>query len=176
MLNEKWLRHFRVRSQDIPRHPLVGSGNGTNRLGMRQTVWEWDELSASYLDLFVVDGEFEIRERLSWNDPGVSEHLGSCPPLHGVYVQHAEDKVLGWGRNWVPVSSGETDFALTNPRQNLLRSVLRTSCKGSAAKGGRVTVYNAWTITDGFHPGRATSWGQPCKRGSITADLLLWSL
>ena len=119
-------------------------------------VWEWDELSASYLDLFVVDGEFEIRERLSWNDPGVSEHLGSCPPLHGVYVQHAEDKVLGWGRNWVPVSSGETDFALTNPRQNLLGSVLRTSRKGSAAKGGRVTVYNAWTITDGFHLGRAT--------------------
>ena len=33
-------------------------------------------------------------ERLSGDDPGVSQHLGSCPPLHGINMQHAQDKVL----------------------------------------------------------------------------------
>ena len=66
------------------------------------------------------------------------EDLCRSVALHGVHVEHPQHQVLGRRGDRVPVAAGERDLSLPNPRQDVLRRVLWSSCKrsGSATRGG----------------------------------------
>ena len=169
------IRHFRVRSQVthlIPRPSVTG-------------VWEWDQQSGNETKSLLVTLIFLslIESLKSGRDS--RETIQVCPSTWAA-VHRCMGSTCNMRRTR-SLAEGEIESQLP-PERLILPSPIRDKIcwgvsSGPVAKGVQLKEEGSQCIMlgqlrsiNGFHLSRGTSWGQPCKRVSITADLLLWSL